>query len=444
MISIKKQNGIHQYLGIFCLAILAILIRVITFVAFGSSTPFGYDTGFYRRYLVEPIHFFQNVPGLGPNSIFVKIILDILKTTHMSANMILYGSLVLLGGAITLAIYFLVKKYSNNATALWAGFLFAISPIQYFTYWCMLYKNAWGLLLLVIAMILIHKRSQWIYVCAILLACTHETTAIMFLLSLVTFWIINKERRLEIFKIIVITAVTLGLTQTKGASDVLVHLPQASFNSWFQYIVFSFPLIIAAIIGTKTWWQSSKKSFLTAFLITTIAYPILHLPFYQRIFVYTDISIIILGAYGLAVLFDEKKKINHILGILLIAGAVCILANRIYKLQPVMYDDNIRNLEQIDGATPTDSYILTTSNLAPWVEGWSHRHVIAPGMLIDTHNNNEWIKFWAASDADKVRFLNDFPKPLYFFIPENERKLFIPTSCGTRIGSTAIIKYTCN
>ncbi len=440
----SKKHSFNYYSGLFSLPIIAILIRLITFFAFGSSHPFGYDTGFYRRYLIEPIHFLKSVPGLGPNSIFVKIVLDILKLTHLNTDFILYGSLIALGGATAIAIYFLVKKYSNHYTALIAGFLFALSPIQYFTYWCMLYKNAWGLLLLACVILAIEKKSKSAYAFAILLAITHQTTTIIFILSLIIFWIINKERRLEAFKLALASGIVLLLTQTKGASDAFVHLPQASFNSSFQYIVFSFPLIVLALIGIKKWFKETKNSILMAFVITTIAYPILHLPFYQRIFVFTDISMIILGAYGLAVLFESKKIISKILGVILLLGIIAILGNRIYKLQPVMYNNDIQTLEQIDSATPDGSYILTTSNLTPWVEGWSHRHIIAPGMLFDNHNNEEWNSFWTASEENKISFLNTFPKPFYFFIPENEQSLFVPKTCTEKVPNTVLIKYTCN
>ncbi len=232
----KKLKDLSKHWVIICIPVLAVAIRTIMFFVFDSASPFGYDVGFYRRYLIEPVYFFQSVPGLGPNSMLVKIVLDILKLTHLNADIILAGSLILLGGAVALMMYYLVRKYAGHRIGLYAGFLFAISPIQYFTYWCMLYKNAWGLLLMICAMWAIEKRSRLMYVFPVLLAFSHQTTSIIFVITLVVFGVINKERREETIRICFLMGVALLLTQTRGVGDALVHIPQASFNSWFQYI----------------------------------------------------------------------------------------------------------------------------------------------------------------------------------------------------------------
>lgn len=435
------MNKITKNLKLPLLFIFAIVVRTIQFFLYDSTSPFGYDAGFYRRYLIDDLHFWQSVPGLGPNATFVKIILDILKLFHLPTNVILYGSFIVVGGLTAVALYYLIRKYSNENVALITSVLFAISPIQYFAYWCMLYKNAWGLLFLIVTLYLIERNSWWLYVATICLALSHQTTTVIFILTLCIFWLIRKEHRLRTFLLISICTTIMLLTQIKSVGGLITNPPQASFNSWFQFIVFSAPLIVLSIYGFKHWYKDSKKSILFSFVFVAILYPIFHLPFYQRIFVFTDLAIIIIGAHGLFLLW-QKKYAGKVVSILFFIGIICILGNRIYKLQPNIYNSDIVELENIDKLTADGSYVLTPSNLAPWVEGWSHRHVIAPGMLHDRHNMPEWQRFWNAKSDEKIKFLDEFPKPLTLFVPPNQQKLFLPDTCIEQ-PSLMIFKYEC-
>jgi hypothetical protein len=113
-------------------------------------------------------------------------------------------------------------------------------------------------------------------------------------------------------------------------------------------------------------------------------------------------------------------------------------------LFPIVTEKEISQLEQIDSFVPVESYVLTNMSLAPWVEGFSHTHVISPGLLHDNHNQEEWNQFWNEEDLNKkIIFLNSFPKPLYVFLPPRDQILFVPNGCGQPL-SEYLIRYTCN
>lgn len=422
-------------------AILAgLAVHLVSFFI-QSHNPLGYDTGFYRRYLIEHIFFWQNVPGLGPDALVPKIMFDILKLTHLPVSVILYGSFLLIYVGITIALYKTLEVYANRKVALFAVLLFVLSPIQYFGYWYMLYKNALGILLIFLLALAIRKQSPWMYVCIAVIGFTHQTTSIIVLLSLAVFWLINKEARKQTTIMGLILAASYLALHAGSISYNLTFLPRGYFIEWFTYIVFSTPMAILAAIGARSFFKQHKGSFLFAFTIVSVLYPISHLPFYQRIFLYSDTGLILLAAYGALYLFNQaraassetRKYFARILLILILVGMGAITANRVTHLAPIIEDSTIAEMELFDSTTPPGAYILTDIALAPWAEGWTHAHIIAPGMLLDTHNENEWKLFMSGTDEYKIAFLNTFPKPLYIFALPSEEERLLPERCAKHI-----------
>ena len=436
--------------GIFSVAILGVLIHLLPFFIYGAH-PLGYDTGFYRRYLIDHQHILQNVPGLGYDTILPKATYDFLHFLKLQTDLILYGSVIALALLGTIALYFLVRATSDKKTAILSAFLFTLSPIQYFGYWAMLYKNMYGVLILLLTAFLIQKRSPWMYVGAVMLVLCHETTSVIFLLALAVFWIINKKMRRETTIMFALSAIVFCLIHFADIGGTILNLPHASFSSWSEYAVFSFPLFLLAIAGFKQYMKNMRGSFFLAFSAVSIAYPILHLPFYQRIFIFTDIAVAVMAAFGVVYFWEAARSAPNqlqkylfavTLGMFLI-GTGCLLGNRIESLSPMVSASTLRELKNIDAFVPKGSYLLTETMLAPWAEGWSHDHIIAPGLLFDRHSLAEWTAFWGETDPKKrILFLNSFDKPLYFFVPSNDVPTYAPDGCTEKM-TDYIYKYTC-
>src|SRR4051812_44732848 len=68
---------------------------------------YGYDTGLYRRFLIQPFVSFPNtpVPGLDHTVFIPRLLLDVFRFVH-SPDVILFGVYLLLGIAGIVSVYF--------------------------------------------------------------------------------------------------------------------------------------------------------------------------------------------------------------------------------------------------------------------------------------------------------------------------------------------------
>jgi hypothetical protein len=103
----KKEVSVFLLLGVFFLAVL-----LFPFLVY-SPQPLGYDTGFYRRYLINPFVSILNipVPGLDHTIFIPRIILDIARLLGFSPDITLYGSYIGIVLLSAVAFYYLVREY---------------------------------------------------------------------------------------------------------------------------------------------------------------------------------------------------------------------------------------------------------------------------------------------------------------------------------------------
>ena len=185
-----------------CLAFFYVALSVSPFLIYGTH-PLGYDTGFYRRYLLDPVVSFPNtpVPGLDHTIIAPRIFLDLVRLLGLSPDISLYGSYILLSLLLVVAFYFFVKEYAGQKIALAAAALLVISPIQYTAYWFMLYKNLFGLIFFFLVFIFLKKKWFWpALASALIIPLSHQTTTILFLgilLGYVSLTLLFKKRFLK-------------------------------------------------------------------------------------------------------------------------------------------------------------------------------------------------------------------------------------------------------
>ncbi len=427
----------RKHWKIWVIVVFGLLVHLVPF--FYSKTPLGYDMGFYRRYLVEGGNILTNVPGLGSDALIPKLILK--SFSPLGTDLALYGSYILIWIFILVLFFKLAKNHTNERVALVSTLLFSISAISFLNYWYFLYKGAVGILFVLMLLRLIEQKSTLSFFFIILLGLSHQTTSILFMIVLFVDILLNKTRRkysLSLFTTLFAIYIPLhGLNL--GIS--LNNLPVADFVSWFSYLAVSLPLILLASAGFKTWYLENKKSFLFSFGVVAVMYPIFHLPFYERIFIFTDIFVCIIAGIGFVKLYgiNSSKRTKNIaqfaLGILLLSICI-ILLNRISVLKPLISPIGISELQKIDSLVEKNSHIITSTNLAPFVLGYSHAHTIAPGMLSDTKTIGEWSFYWNEPDQNiKYEFLKSYPSPLYIFIQPELHNSFVPSICSEKLSS---------
>jgi hypothetical protein len=399
-------------------------LHVIPFFR-GGSNPLGYDTGFYRRYLTQPFLTFPNVPvpGLGSDAIIPRIIFDVLRFIQLPTDLILYGSYIFLFATLPVLAYYFLRASLGTRFAFGAGMLIILSSVSYNAYWYFLWKNALGIDLILLALIALDRRSfYWLLVLDAAIALSHTTSAIVYILTLCFLFCIWSSQKMRIFCHGALTALLLAFASSAHFHAATVSMPVASFLEWSTYLSLSAPLLLLMVCTLKSFSRLRIPLPLLAFTLASFTFPIFHLPFYERLFVFSDVALALCAAYGLkeavtVLLSDNEVKKKSIFFIILCISLGLLLGslwNQITSLNALVSNADIQEIGALNLLIPTSSTLLTTSDMAPWYEGWTDAHVAAPGLLHDTHNQEKWTAFWdATSTNERIAYLGSFPQPLY-------------------------------
>ncbi|MFA5876743.1 MAG: hypothetical protein WC880_00050 [Candidatus Paceibacterota bacterium] len=406
------------------LGLASLALHTIPFFLFGRH-PLGYDTGFYRRYLIEPITSFPNapVPGLGDDAFIVRVFLDILRFLHLPTDLILYGSYLVFWALVPVLLFFFLKPYLQKHGAFIAGLLLVGSSVAYNGYWYFLLKNALALDFMLLAFIAIERRwfTTWLLL-DIAIVLTHKTSAIIYILTLIALFIFSRGRRKEYALHIIVAGALFALINAPTVHELSVALPSAVFLDWQTYLWLSLPFILAIAVAGKVFLKYKIPSTLLALAGVSLLFPLFRLPFYERVFIFLDITLAGLAGYGIHTTLSSVKSawstkqvfMPFIFLALFVGLFLGNLWNQVMSTPPLISNEQILRIEEIAKVIPTEATILTTSDEAPWFEGWTNAHIAAPGMLNDNHNLEAWTRLWTGtSTEEQIEFLDDFQKPLY-------------------------------
>lgn len=417
----QRHSTLFAALSLGC---ISAVFHLLPFLLHGPH-PLGYDTGFYRRYLIQPFVSFPNVgvPGLGNDALVPRVFFDLTRLLHIPADAALYGSYILLFALAPALLYILLRNALGGRGAWIAGLLCIGSAVAYNAYWYMLWKSALGLDLLLLAYIALERRNTTLLMAVgAILALSHKTSAIIYILSLCVFFILARGKRPDAALAGVLTTAVFFAANTSLVHKVQLAMPTALFLEWPDYLIFTIPLLILLGFGIRGPRTLPIPKTILALALTSFIFPLLQLPFYQRIFIFCDLAAVALAAYAIEYLLTRVTASVSGKPPYLQAAALCIagglfLGNtwgQVSSLGPLLPPANIREIERIGTTLPQGAYLLTTSDEAPWYQGWTRAHIIAPGLLQDRHNLEEWIAFWdTASTESKISFLHSFSKPLY-------------------------------
>jgi hypothetical protein len=406
------------------LALASLALHSIPFFLF-SRHPLGYDTGFYRRYLIEPFISFPNtaVPGLGSDALLPRILLDTLRLFHFPPDLILYGTYLAFWALTPVLLFLFLKPYIKKEGAFIGGMLLVGSSVAYTGYWYFLLKNAFALDLLLLSFIAIERKWIWAWLLLdVAILSTHKTSAIIYILTLLLLFIISEGRRKEYALHLALTGGLFALLNANALHSIVVALPSAAFLDWRTYLIFSIPFLILISAGIKAFKEYTVPKTLLAFAGISFLFPLLRLPFYERIFLFSDVALLAFAAYGAVYLAHSLKKNWGTRGMFVPLGSIAValglfvgnIWSETLHTLPLMSGPEIAYIEEIGNLVPEEATILTSSEEAPWFEGWTRSHIAAPGMLRDTHNFETWTALWeSTSTREKTIFLADFEKPLY-------------------------------
>ncbi|MSR71597.1 MAG: hypothetical protein EXS50_02960 [Candidatus Taylorbacteria bacterium] len=448
---------LHAVLVI-CSVLLYLGICVVPFLMNGAQ-PLGYDTGFYRRYLINPLVSVPNtpVPGVDHTIIAPRVFLDVIRSLGLSPDINLYGSYVLLMLIFAGVFYYFLRVYTSKNIALFALILLTLSPIQYLAYWFMFYKNFFGLIFLFLTLVFLKKK--WFVpslICALLVPLSHQTTTIILLGVLGLYFLITLlfEKKLLISELVILFSTLLVYLSLHPHVQQKIDAPPIGiFIEKIDFILLTIPLLILTLIGLPKFINLLKQNLiLIAFGGVSIIFPLFSLPYYQRIFLFTNYWLIIGAAVGAHALLEARvfsRKFFYksvavgVIGLFIFHSSLVV--NQILKLKPLITPDTIVEINKLKQYVPDHASVLTSARLTPWVQGWTVATVYAPGILKDQHPSWEWQSFWTSTGNEKLTFLSSFPKPLYIFIDDSQSNLFLPkASCIRKLSSMLYVDECTN
>ena len=312
----------------------------------------------------------------------------------------------------------------------------------------MLWKNIFALNLLLLSFIFLDKEDTEIskktffaiILIDILLGLSHVTTSIIYIGTLSVYLLLNLKKYKSVLVHIILTSVTVLAVHPPTFITKRVMESVGVFIEWNEFIIFSIPFALLSIFALifslkhfKKNWKNVKGSILSAFFIIVILFPLFRLPFYERVFLFTDLTLIFTASIGFYYLvseifsnkntdgvLDENKNTNnkkYLYGAIILIAIGNLLGNTVKQINnsPAIIKasdiESIENLSKIAGPTAT---IITSTDEAPWYEGFTTSHIVAPGMLNDIYNFDDWNARWnSTSTADQILFLKKYPHPLY-------------------------------
>ena len=443
------------------LALLSVLTRLLPFLIYGQN-PLGYDTGFYRHYLIQS---FTSIPnhataGLTANATVPRIILDTLRALGLPTDLILYGTLIIAFTGSVLALRFTIKKFYGKEAGFISGLLFIFSGVQQTGYWFFLLKNYITLTFLFLFLYQLKKfldqlsvlekiksfsfsikELALLFLPAILVFFSHKTTSVILIISLffsLVIFLLKKFWHRINLKTLLIPSLIGVLVLIKITLWQNLHpYPPAIFLEWFQYLWLAAPILIIILVNLKNLKNKIPKNPFFPLFITASLFVILKWTFYQRIFLFLDITLIAFATESLSLIKNNyaqnshNKKIATIVVLALFTGYY--LGNfylTVKKYSPIITKEEITEIKNLDNITEKNATILTVSDYTPWIYGFSHRQVMSPGLLEYNYNLADWQNFWfKMTNDEKIKFLKVFPKPLYFFtIPYSEDN-FLDAPC---------------
>lgn len=427
--SLVHRKDIH---ALSILGIIAVLIKVFPFWNSGLFA-FGHDTGFYRRYIIQPFNSFPNtpVPGLDHTIYVPRIILDVWRTVFTYPDVALftcYAFFSLLGifCIYTYSSYYLSKRLSLYATA-----LYVLSAVQFLTYQNFFFKETVALPLFLATLLFLEKKNYCkAAIFGVLVIVTQQTTSVI-LICIIALGFIIRTVLFKEFSIAYIfsgTAVLVSyLYLHPHVAQKIASPPVGIFLTQSEYIFWSMPVIILTFIGAQKFFKLNKEY---PVLLATIAVPLLfivfHLPFYNRIYIFADMFLIIPAAYGIERIFNVRTRLIQNFGgrvMYLICGIYCSILLYAVKTQTPLIDVNTQQSLTNLTLLPAKSSIITSPSLLPWVQGWSTSKVYAPGNLKEPHSLSDWSMYWTHQNPHfEKEFLSSFPKPTYVFIGNTEKQ----------------------
>ncbi len=431
----NKTHNILLYSG------LALIFLTRSLPYLNNSIPLGYDAGLYK-YGIE--HGLSNMDnwivqgGMEPGFLYIMKLFSIFLPT----NFILIWLFILFNVLLGYAIYLTTYEYFNKKAALFSLFIYAFSIAQFMTFEFMYYKNILGLILILFSLYFFKRQRLFLFVIfAGLSGSIHRPTFYLFCLSFFIYAFLSpiktkgydyflRNKNLFLGTSMIIIAASFYLGQFSPAIKIMFEPvfsaffqpgeSPGTFISLFSYQFYSLAYLPLALIGF--FFIIRKKHFSLIFFLTLVSAIIVYFQFFffNRFIIHLDIFLIILSGLGFSLLTTKNKKAGLILAAILFLSLIISSLSYSLSSSPLIDNTELSLIKELN-LVEQDAYILCTSSFySPWIQGYSNRKVIAPGLFdYNRWDESQWNNFWLSDSESAVSMLkNSYPNinNLYIFI----------------------------
>ena len=290
------------------------------------------------------------------------------------------------------------------------------------------------------------------------LGAVHKPTFLIFGLTFLayTVYISCKEKKINFENIILgisIIAVTLLFYLDRIKEAIIFYVAPiltasigaGTFIDFTTYQLLSLAYLPFALFGI--FFLAKKRNFNMLFFYLAIngIIVLFKIIFFDRYIISLDIAMIIMAAYGLYLLL-QNKKLGLIVAVLLIASSCYIVFLEAKNSNPLIDNEELGIIKSLNSTEPNAFIMSTDGYYSPWLL-YSQRRVIAPGMFdYDNWTRDEWDLFW--NDTNVSMLMSRHEKPIYVFVGKNQPidKEIFDNKCFSEItndNGTFVYKWLC-
>lgn len=404
------------FLGLPETAVLIIFAFTRIFLLWkNGDAAFGYDTGIYRRVMLE---YFVN-RGLERPPFAFSFFSDFLLGLGMNLDWVAYGAYVAAHALIFFLLYFLVREYGGRKSALIAIFLYTFSSVQFEFYGWYYYRQTIACAAILAGWLLMKKNSFFSAPFFAAAALVHPLSMAPICAASVLVLIFKKDKKEVLRSVMVFSGMALALILNwkefflywnifwdQGGvvsfSDSNQEFGGQFIGFWF-FMTFSFFYLPFTAWG---FWKNFKKEiWLSFFFLSCAALLFSRILFYRRFYVFLDIAVIIFASLALAEISERfsgriVKYGFAVWSVLFIA----VFSQQVFFHRPLISQAEILEIGEV--CDRPRKVLSVSSHYAPWLYGFGKCEVIAPGMFeSNLWSFKEWMEFWQTDDFAKRREL---------------------------------------
>ncbi len=453
---------------------------------FRFELPFGYDVGFYRYLFIRHAEAFPPfwITNLEPwarahplglfffSTIFLRLGIPVDWLIGWIWN---FCAVILF---CTLA-WVTAKKYGRNV-GIWTLVASLLSVATFDGFAAMYMETFAALFWMVLTFHAIEKRSWWSIPLGIITVITHNQTGLLFGLSLISYailpfipwvrptapltfktmsrneWLFIFGGGLLIFILGVITylpilneAILSQLPALLGKTEAAAgNFPPALFYLSTETVVLCFAAFGFILQAKKERWSLWQLSVLWSLLFVA-----LHLLFYRRFFLQLDFFLLPFAGIGFQYVWHRWKTPQlRCAFLVLLAVQLFAMKQAILRDGPMASDVTFHGILQIGQYLPDNAFVLSLDDQTPvLLRGWYPYHKVGgPGLFDAPQDIDQWKSFLLGTHADRIRFLQQLPAPVYVFASEHFHDYygqygdnFLKDSCFEQTQDPMLYRVTC-